>query len=137
MTDRILADLTKRRAEIVTEAKALDAPLTKLLADIAHLDGTIKQFNPGYSSRPMRLSRAQRLDISWIMMGVLRGASVPMSAREITLRVMAEHGRDRDNAKAVRETLDRVRFALLRQSLHGLIRGTATADRTMFWEVVP
>lgn len=135
MTDYVLTGLVKRRADLLAEAKAAQATLTRLLSDIEYLDGAIRQFSPGYRPQPIQLTRAERTGASRTMLGVLRTAAAPMTVRQIALRVMAEQGKDAGNAKLVKGTMSQMRKALARLAKNGLARVGELPDRTVVWEV--
>ena len=57
MTEHVLSDLVKRRAELASEAESLRTRLAQIATDLGHLDAVIRQFDPGYdlgSIRPKR-----------------------------------------------------------------------------------
>lgn len=136
MTDPVLAGLSKRRAELLAEAKAADATLRRLLDDIAHVDGAIRIYDPTYRPHKVRLSRAARVGTSRIMLAILRAAKAPMTLRDITLRIMTEEGRDRDDSKLVREMMERVRIALLRQRRAGAVQSAGEPGQLAVWGIV-
>ena len=98
MTDYVLDGLAKRRAELIADAKAADATLRRLLDDIAHIDGAIRIYDPTYRPRKVRLTRAQYVGTMRTALTILRSATAPMTLRDITLRVIAEQGRDQGDA---------------------------------------
>jgi hypothetical protein len=82
MADQVSAELVKRRAELANEAKAADATLTRLLADIEHIDGAIRVYDPAYLAKKVQFTRAPRADLTKGALDVLRQAAAPMSLRE-------------------------------------------------------
>ena len=57
MTGHVIAGLIKRWAEMVAETQKADATLLVMLADIEHMDATIRQFDPAYRAPSVRLPR--------------------------------------------------------------------------------
>ena len=135
MTDYVLDGLAKRRAELIADAKAADATLRRLLDDIAHIDGAIRIYDPTYRPRKVRLTRAQYVGTMRTALTILRSATAPMTLRDITLRVIAEQGRDQGDAKLVREMIERVRTALLRQRRNGVVIAEQESGQPQVWRV--
>ncbi len=135
MTDIVLASLTKRRAEMVAEAKTVDASLRRILNDIDHLDGAIRTYDAAYKAPKTNLSRAKRVEVSRIALNILRQAGAPMTLRDVTMAVMAQQGHDTSDAKKVQQRQDKVRAVLLRQRKNGALRPMPGVGQLVLWEV--
>jgi hypothetical protein len=135
MTDLVLAGLSKRRSELLAEAKAADATLRRVLTDIEHIDSAMRLCDPAYRPRKVIVSRAEFVDVSRTALGILRQATAPMTARDITYGVMAKQGGDPTDTKAVRSMIERVRVALLRQRKNGTLRSEQGPGQLVLWEV--
>jgi hypothetical protein len=136
MTDFVLTSLGKRRAELIAEAKTADTTLRRLLDDIAHIDGAIRTYDPTYRPRKIKLARAQYVGTMRAALTILRGTNAPMTLRDIAVRVIAEQGRDQGDAKLIREMIERVRTALLRQRRNGVVVAEQEPGQVQVWRVV-
>ena len=82
MKAQVIAALTKRRAELMTDAKAAEAKLSQLISDIEHVDGALRTYDPTYRPHKVKLSRARRMDISRMALSTLRQAKAPMNVQD-------------------------------------------------------
>lgn len=135
MTDIILTGLVKRRADLLKEAKCVEAGLRRLLTDIEHVDGAIRTYDPAYRPRKVVLRRAKRVDLVRTALDVLRQAKAPMTVREVTMAVMSRTGRDAADKKLIGKMIERVRVALLRQGKAGVVRSEQGPGQFVLWEV--
>ncbi len=134
MSDPILASLTKRRAELAALARETDTTLKRIMADIEHLDGAIRVYQPTYYGRSV-MRRPERMGTLRVALGALREATAPLSLRDIALHVIAFNGRNPDEERLVKTTVERVRIALLRQQKAGVVRSTVGEHGRLLWEV--
>jgi hypothetical protein len=135
MTASVLTGLLARRTELAKEAKAADAALRQLLANIGHLDAAIAIYDPSKRPRKVQFTRAQRTDVSRTALGILRQAAAPMTLRDLTLAVMVQQGHDPQDRKLVASRLNRVRNALYRQKGNGAVRSLPGPGTCALWEV--
>jgi hypothetical protein len=123
MSDPVIAGLAKRRAEMLDEVNKLEGALRGLLADIDHLDATMRQFDPEH--RPQRITTSlgilERAATTKTLLAVLRTAPGPMTLRALTVEVMTRRGLDATDKKMVAQMIDRMRVALGRQRAHGTV----------------
>jgi hypothetical protein len=132
MTDLILAGLLKRRAELLKEAKAAETTYHRLMADVAHLDGAARVYDPTYHPRKVSI----RVRSSRGVLAILRGARAPMSVREIVVAGLSAQGKDTQDAKLVLDMIKRVRSPLSRYRTAGTVRSVPGPGQTLLWEVV-
>lgn len=135
MADPILAALTARRAELIAEARAADAMLRRLLADIEHLEEAMRVYDPVNRPRKVQINRAQAVDISRTSLNILRQAKTPMPLRDIAFAVLATQSKDQTDAKLVQAVVERVRMALIRQRNVGTLRSIPGPGQLLLWEV--
>ena len=134
--EHVVSGLVKRRAELVTEAKAAEVTLERLLADIDHIDGALRVYDPAYRPSRVGISRAKRTDLARTGLDVLRQAAAPMSLREVTLAIMARHGKESPDSRAVEAQMNKVRSALLGQMKNGTVRRSQGPGQFVLWEVI-
>jgi len=135
MTDYVLSALTKRRAELATEAQAADKELRRILSDIEHIEGAIRTYDPTYRPRKVVLSRADSMVLLRTALTVLREASRPMETREIAIAVLTRNGRPVTDRKLMADTMARMRATLLRQRNAGVVRSVQGLGAALVWEV--
>ena len=139
--EHVLSDLARKRGELAGEADALRARLAQIGADLAHVDATIRLFDPGYDLAAIRPKRPRDADATRpgemcrFVLGVLREATEPMSTPEIAARLMTERGMDQSSRSAVRNVTKRVGMALRHQEQRGVVRSQAGAGRVLLWEI--
>ena len=128
MTEHVLSGFVKRRAELAGEAENLRIRLAQIATDMGHLDAVIRQFDPEYdlgairAKRPRTQGAAGRGEMSRFIMKVLRETTEPLATCDVTRRLMAERGQDKEDRRLVRLTMKRVGMALSRQKAIGTVR---------------
>ncbi len=136
MKDHVLSGLAKRRAEIVAEIKKADLALQSLMADLEHLDATVKQFDPASRPAPaIRTYRGQRGHMTKAILTMLRRSGYPMTVRAIAVQIMADRDMDRTDKKAVLRMIVQVRIALLRQQRNGVVAYQEKPEESGVWGV--
>jgi len=117
----VLSGLRAKRAEIDGELRAAEKHAAQLRADLDTIDRAILVFDPTahpHLIRP-RKPRAhktglRRGDLSRAAMNVIRSATVPLTAKEIAVRVAEDRKLAFDTASAREALVNRVRNALVR-----------------------
>jgi hypothetical protein len=140
MTDPILTGLAKRRTELLAEIKKQEAALRTLLADIGHLDATIRQFDPAYQARRPQTSlasvaRGGRGGVVKTLLGILRKSDGPLTLREVTVRAMLTWGMDCADRKAVLRMMVQTGTALRRQRKNGTVVSDEGVGAALVWRV--
>jgi hypothetical protein len=118
--DLTLSGLLRKRAELAGQVEAMQAQLGALIADITHIDATIRVFRPDIdlADLPEKLAPAPftgfRGEIQRFLLDELRRANAPLSTFDLAERVMRKRGLDPS---------DRVIFALIaRRTGYGLAK---------------
>ena len=141
MADYVIAGLTKRRAELAGEMRAIETRLTQIATDLGHLDAVIRQFDPDCdlaSIRPKRPSgpdKAGRGEMARFVLGMLREAQEPMPTSAITRRLMEARGQDVADVKRARQIGKRVAMALRHQEGQGTVRAAREPGQEVMWRV--
>lgn len=102
MTDHIVSRLTAKRAELTRLATELEQELDQCRADLTHIDGALRvlsaDLDPATIPPRRRYTRPQyfgRNELSRLCMSTLRqAAGEPLTAEEITMRIMGAKGLD-------------------------------------------
>jgi hypothetical protein len=144
VTDHVLAELAKRRAELAGEAEALRARLARIATDLGHPDAVIRQFDPDFDTATIRPKRARAADATSrgetcrFVLDVLRRAAAPMTTAAIAARLIAERSLDRQGRQARRRVMGCVGLALRRQRKNGTVQSIPGPGPGPFvlWEIV-
>jgi hypothetical protein len=107
MTDHAISRLIAKRAELARLANELEQELDQCQAGLTHIDGALRvlrtDLDPESIPPRRRYTRTQyfgRNELSRICMDTLRQArGEPLSAEEITLRIMTTKGLDARDAR--------------------------------------
>lgn len=101
----------------------------RLVASMRHVEAVLKLLQPGYDVRPIAVRR--RKPNKWFKRGtllrhaldVLRAAEGPLTAREVTIRMLAAKGVANQSAKAVRDLIGSVKASLQNHEGRGVAAG--------------
>jgi hypothetical protein len=106
MTDHTVARLTAKRAELARLATELEQELDQCRADLTHIDGVLRvlraDLDPTTIPTRRRYERTRyfgRNELSRLCMDTLRTADEPLTAAEITIRMMTVKGLDARDAR--------------------------------------
>jgi hypothetical protein len=101
MTDHAISRLIAKRAELARLAVELEQELDQCRADLIHIDGALRilraDLDPETIPPRRRYERTRyfgRNELSRLCMDTLRLAGGPLTAEEITLRIMTAKGLD-------------------------------------------
>jgi hypothetical protein len=136
----VVSSLREKRLEVTEILEGLERQADARRADLAHLDATIRLFDPNNILGAAQPARGRRYN-DWFRHGecrrrihdVLRDATEPMTTREIVEKIMAAKHLSSEDARA-RE--------LIRNTVLGsLNRATDTIERTQVggsaaWRVI-
>lgn len=108
MTDHAISRLIAKRAEIAGMIAELEQELDQCRADLTHIDGALRLLStdldpttiPPRQRRYKRTHYFARNELSRLCMEMLRlAAGEPLTAEEITLRIMTAKGLDARDAR--------------------------------------
>jgi hypothetical protein len=141
--EHVLSALSRKRAEIAGEVGRLTEIIDGLQRDLVCVDRAICLFDPkadpGTIAPVRKRHRAlsprvfRHGDFSRGILGVLRDAKAPMTARDIAVALSAEHGLPTDPA-SIKGMVDRVRGMLARQRA-GVLERIDVPDGRVAWIV--
>ena len=131
----VISALSNKRAELAGIVNQLERQLGQQQANLAHLDATMRLFDPDI--RPNRIrAKQQRTRSAWFRPGEclrliydeLRGAPRPMTTRELAERIMAvkampmEDDRQRELVqKTILGSLNRAKETITRSETAGIV----------------
>jgi hypothetical protein len=140
MTDLAVTALVRKRAELAGEIEAAEVRLRELRANLAHLDASIRLFDPGYpiaqiaakKPQPERPVVFERGELGRTILDILRTAPEPLTVAQIAGELRARLSLPDD--RGAREFLEsRVDKALRRQD--GLVEKVAYGPRAVGWRI--
>ena len=136
----VISSLREKRLEVTGILEGLERQANARRADLAHLDATIRLFDPDnilVAVQPVR--RRRRND--WFRPGecrrkihdVLREATKPMTTREIVEKIMAARNLSSDDARA-RELIHKTVLGSLNRAMDTIERTQAAGSAV--WRVI-
>ena len=136
MTETILDGLTKHRADLVARVRHAEATIQSLLADVEHLDATIRQLDPAHKAcAPAVSPLGAGNHITRTLLTILRKAPEPMTLRDLTVSLMQTVGLDSRDRKRLRRMMEQSRTALARQLANGTVIKEMGQDRALVWRI--
>lgn len=136
----VVTGLMEKRSELAGEVKRAEALIVRLRGNLAHLDATLALFDPAIrpSAIPTRVKREKPYAFKHghfrrAILGVLRTADGPMTARAIAQRMTAEGRLEVGGIHDLVDLAHKIR-ATLRRSPEGLECGT-DEEGTLTWRV--
>ena len=136
----IVSSLREKRLELAGILDGLERQANARRADLAHLDATIRLFDPNdvlVAAKPA----LRRRNNEWFRPGecrrkihdVLREAAEPITTREIVEKIMAARGLSSDDARA-RELIHKTVLGSLNRATETIER--TQAARSAAWRVI-
>jgi len=133
------AALKQKRAEITGRIKTLRQEIQKLENDLAHLDATMRLFDPSYPVESVKPRRAERLhlfkqgQLIRLVLDALRHGKKPLSTAEVATYVVKAIGQD-ESARPIIHNRVRASLAHL-EKVRGLV--VKVGERTNArWQLV-
>ena len=141
MTDpHVITALVKRRAELAGDIETTHERLHKMILDLDHLDKTLLMFDPDYrieSIKPKAFRPpedwSKRGEMTRLILGILRQAAEPMTARDIAYQLIIERALDKDDPRLLRLMTKRVGVALRGQRDRQAVESTSGTGQTVLW----
>ena len=144
MSEFAVSVLVKKRAELAGEIQAAEVRLRELRANLAHVDVTIRLFDPGHpiaqiapkKPQPERPVLFERGELGRTILDILRTATEPMTVAQIAGEVMVRLGMAED--RGAREFLEsRVDRGIRRQQEQELVEKVVYGPRAVAWRLSP
>ncbi len=137
----VLHALTRKRAEVAGQIEHIQLELRRLIAELDHIDATIRIFNPSIDigairSKPVPPRHAAfKGEVTRIVFQTLRDAQQPVTSRDIAMRLMTERGLNPDDRELALIMVKRVCACLRVQKKKGLVRNVPSVGTIQGWEV--
>ena len=137
----VLHALTRKRAEVAGQIEHNQLELRRLIAELDHIDATIRIFNPtidigAIRSKPVPPRHAAfKGEVTRIVFQTLRDAQQPVTSRDIAMRLMTERGLNPDDRELAVIMVKRVCACLRVQKQKGLVRNVPSVGNLQGWEV--
>lgn len=114
----VITALARKRAELSGDIQTTQAKLRQMVLDLERLDSTLLMFDPDYRIEAIKPKAfrppedwSKRGEMTRIILGILRQASEPLTARDVALQLIAERALEPSD-KLVRLMTKRVGVAL-------------------------
>jgi hypothetical protein len=138
----VISALVKRRAELAGDIENTHERLHKMILDLDHLDRTLLMFDPEYridSIKPKAFRPpedwSKRGEMTRLILGILRQAAEPLTARDIAVQLLTERALDAEDPKMVRLFRGRVACALRLQRDRGIVLSNDATGQYLVWEL--
>ena len=138
----VIAALVKRRAELSGDIETTHTKLKHMILDLEHLDRTLLMFDPDYKIETIKPKGfrppddwAKRGQMTRLILGILRLAAEPHSARDIAVRLMLERGLDQADDKLVRLMSKRCGVALRGMRDRGIATSKEGPGMLVLWRL--
>jgi hypothetical protein len=139
----VITALVKRRSELSGDIENTQRNLQQMILDLEHLDRTLLMFDPDYRIETIK-PKAFRPPEDWskrgqmtrLIMGILRQAAEPLSARDIAVQLMLERGLDTSSDKLVRLMAKRCGVALRGMRDRGIATSHEGPGMLVLWRLV-
>ena len=138
-----LSGLLRKRAEMVGQVEAKQAELGALIADLAHVDATIRVFRPDIdlADLPEKLAPAPftgfRGEIQRFLLDELRKANHPLSTFDLAERIMRKRGLDPADRLHLKLIQRRTGYGLAKLRKAGKVTSRrAHSSAVMEWELI-
>jgi len=137
----VLHALTRKRAEIAGQIEHNQLTLRHLIAELDHVDATIRIFNPAIDigairSKPVPPRHAAfKGEVTRVVFKMLREAREPITSRDIAERLMRERGLDPGDHELSVIMVKRVCACLRVQKQKGLVRSALVDGGLQRWEI--
>lgn len=138
----VLHALTRKRAEIAGRIEHAQLELRHLIAELDHVDATIRIFNPDIDigairSKPVPPRHAAfKGEVTRLVLTSLRHAEAPITSRDIALKLMVGRGLNPEDRELSVIMVKRVCACLRVQKRKGIVRNAPSAGSLQGWELV-
>lgn len=142
MSEHVISGLVRKRAELAGEIESTHKRLSQMIADLGNLDATILMFDPQFEIDGIRPKAfrppddwSKRGEMSRAVLGILRVALEPMTARDIARQIIAERGLDVNDDRLLRLMRQRVATSLRYQRDKGVAVSKDGPGMWNVWEI--
>jgi hypothetical protein len=125
----VISALRAKRAELAGLIDALEKQIAQLRADLVHVDGVLRLYQPEHDPeeiKPIRQHRRSRYfargELARLCLEAFRDATGPLSQAEITDTIIAAKGFDAGDRVLRTALLDLVKATLAPMTRHGILK---------------
>ncbi len=137
----VITALSRKRSELSGDIQTAQAKLRQMVLDLERLDATLLMFDPDYRIEAIKPKAfrppddwSKRGEMTRIILGIMRQASEPLTARDVALQLIAERALDPDD-KMVRLMTKRCGVALRGQRDKGVTRSMDGPGMSVLWSL--
>ncbi len=137
----VVTGLVAKRAELAGRIEKCHRELERLVADVSHLDGSIKLFAPDYKLEGIRAKTPRQRnqffhqgECQRLVLEIFRDAKEPLSARHIAEALVAR--KKLETTPAMIEQMRKNAWGVVRRLAgNGVIRDAGTEGGSKTWKV--
>jgi len=137
----VLHALTRKRAQIAGQIEHNQLELRHLIAELDHIDATIRIFNPAIDIAAIRPKpvpprhSAFKGEVTRIVLRSLQAAKVPMTSRDLAMILMKERGLNPGDRELALIMVKRVGQCLQSKRRRGIVRVASSVGALQAWEI--
>ena len=137
----VITALARKRSELSGDIQTTQTKLRQMVLDLERLDATLLMFDPDYRIEAIK-PKAFRPPEDWskrgqmtrLILGILRQASEPLTARDVALQLIAERALEPTD-KIIRLMTKRCGVALRGQRDKGVAVSNEGPGMSVVWEL--
>lgn len=140
----VIKAFAKKRAELSGDIQNTQAKLRQMILDLERVDATLLMFDPDYRIESIKLKAfrppedwSERGQMTRLVLGILRQASEPMTARDVAIQLVAERALDQSDEKLLRLMTKRCGVPLRGQRDKGVARSQQGPGMSVLWQLSP
>ena len=137
----LIAGLIRKRAEIAGQLDHAQSRVRQLIIDVDNVDATLRLFSPDIDLEEIRPKpvpprhTAFHGEISRIVLSTMRETGLPLTTRDITLRVMAERALNMADPRLFRTVQKRVGASLRNMRARGSVQSASGRGSNLGWRL--
>ena len=141
--EHVISGLIRKRGEVAGQIDAAQNTVRQLMADLAHIDATLRLFEPGINLSGVKIrvipghAAALYGEMTRHIMDILRGASEPLSVMQIVSAIVAKRGLAADDGHLIEALRKRVGAALRTCKARGTAMSAHGQGLQLVWCVAP
>ena len=137
----VITALARKRSELSGDIQTTQAKLRQMVLDLERLDATLLMFDPDYRIEAIKPKAfrppedwSKRGEMTRLILGILRQASEPLTARDVALQLIAERVLEPTD-KMVRLMTKRCGVALRGQRDKGVVSSQEGPGMAVLWSL--
>lgn len=138
----VISALVHKRAQIAGDIENAQEAMKRLVAELEHVDATIRLFDPDYRIEGIKPTAfrppddwSKRGEMTRVILDLMRQAKEPLTPRDLAASLMKLRGLDCGDRKLLVKMTKRVGAALRHARDRKLAKASQAAGMFMVWEI--